>query len=80
MVEHCYHKKKKIFNVEWNEEEERYETTYCRPFPIDLPPDVSAIAMCDPYRGTCRRDKCTFAHGREELDAWNLILWTQEGK
>ena len=29
------------------------------------------FVLCDPRRGKCRGDKCTFAHSIEERDAWN---------
>ena len=37
-------------------------------------PTVSITGMfvlCDPRRGKCRGDNCTFAHSIEERDAWN---------
>ena len=61
----------------WNEEMERYETTgkSIRPFPEGLRGRVkSYVAMCDPYKGTCRRKQCTFAHGKAEQESWNKIL------
>ena len=63
--------------VTWNEEMERYETTgkSIRPFPEGLRGRVkSYVAMCDPYKGTCRKEQCTFAHGKAEQEAWNKIL------
>ena len=62
-------------SVMWNDEARRHETTdHIRPFPEDIPGHVKYVAMCDPHRGTCRKDKCTFAHGRTEQKAWNSIL------
>ena len=29
------------------------------------------FVLCDPQRGKCTGDKCTFAHSIEERDAWN---------
>ena len=29
------------------------------------------FVLCDPRRGKCRGDNCTFAHSIEERDAWN---------
>ncbi len=70
----CYHTHDRV-TVEWNDNEGRYETTACRPFPATLPWNVKrSIAMCDPYKGTCRKETCTFAHGRVEQKAWNLAL------
>ena len=56
---------------------ERYETTedFIRPFPEGLRGRVkSYVAMCDPYKGACRKDQCTFAHSKAEQEAWNKIL------
>ena len=69
----------------WNDERVRYETTAMsiRPLPDNLRGKVRTyVAMCDPYKGTCRREKCTFAHGKAEQKAWNRILREQaeEGK
>ena len=67
--------------VTWNKKMERYETTgkSIRPFPEGLRGRVkSYVAMCDPYRGTCRKDQCTFAHGKAEQIVWNRIL--KDGK
>ncbi len=73
----CHHTHNRVV-VEWNDKEERYETTACRPFPTTLPKGVKqGIAMCDPYKGTCRREKCTFAHGRVEQKAWISVLRLQ---
>ena len=80
----CYHKPK--IKVKWNEGRARYETTTCRPFPTNLPSNIKQfIAMCDPLKGTCKKDKCTFAHGQLEQKAWNEVLrlqrhLEQEGK
>lgn len=49
-------------------------------------PTVSITGMfvlCDPRRGKCRGDNCTFAHSIEERDAWNarlfyMIHWQRE--
>ena len=49
-------------------------TDHIRPFPEHIPGHVKYVAMCDPHRGTCRKEKCTFAHGRTEQKAWNSIL------
>ena len=69
----CHHNHKAT--VEWNDYEERYETTTCRPFPTALPKGIKrSIAMCDPCKGTCKKEQCTFAHGRMEQKAWNLVL------
>lgn len=69
----CNHNNK--ITAEWNDTDKRFETTtFCRPIPERLPEAVRYIAMCDPYRGTCRREKCTFAHGRQEQRTWNSIL------
>lgn len=72
-------------NVKWNEKEKRLETTTnCRPFPKRIPSTIRlGIAMCDPHRGSCKEQKCTFAHGRVEQKTWNSILRfrrEQEGK
>ena len=64
--------------VKWNDEEARLETTTSRPFPAKMPQGVKhGVAMCDPYKGTCRREKCTFAHGKVEQKTWNLALKLQ---
>lgn len=81
----CECRGKKVY-VKWNDERERLETTVksIRPFPENLRGKVrSYVAMCDPYKGTCRREQCTFAHGKAEQKAWNRILRQgvrQEGK
>ena len=75
-LDHCthYNVSNKV-TVRWNHEESRYETTdHIRPFPEHIPGHVKYVAMCDPHRGTCRQDRCTFAHGRTEQKAWNAIL------
>ena len=49
------------------------ENSECQ-FRIRPMPTVSIAGMfvlCDPRRGKCRGDKCTFAHSIEERDAWN---------
>ena len=78
----CGHNQR--MRITWNDNEERYETTTCRPFPSAFPSGVKgSIAMCDPYRGTCKKEQCTFAHGRTEQKAWNSVLRQQreqEGK
>lgn len=71
--------------LKWNDEDKRYETTNksIRPFPANIPPNVKYIAMCDPKRGTCKNEHCTFAHGRAEQKAWNGVLrdrMMQQGK
>lgn len=75
---HCIHynvSNESMLSVMWNDERSRHETTdSIRPFPKDLPDHVNHIAMCDPHLGTCRKDKCTFAHGRREQKAWNAVL------
>lgn len=72
-----------MLHVRWNETEERFETTEAsvRPFPSVFPENVRRVAMCDPSRGTCRQEKCTFAHGPAEKKAWNEILrMSREGR
>ena len=67
----------KKLTVVWNSQRERLETTArsIRPFPETLRSKVKRfVAMCDPNKGTCRREKCTFAHGKAEQKAWNQIL------
>lgn len=68
--------------VQWNDRNGRLETTgrFIRHLPENMPPHVSHIAMCDPDRGTCKQDRCTFAHGRAEQKAWNLILRERQGE
>ena len=73
----CTHNTEENVDTQWNVEEGRHETTErsIRPFiPEIFPPHLRYVAMCDPYRGTCRKDRCTFAHGRAEQKAWNSIL------
>ena len=70
----CWGKK---LTVVWNSERDRLETTAksIRPFPEALRGKVKLyVAMCDPYKGTCKRERCTFAHGKAEQKAWNQIL------
>ena len=79
MIHHfqCPHQARKI-EVKWNVEESRLETTSnsIRPLPPNLPGAVRSgyVGMCDPRRGNCRNDQCTYAHGREEQRQWNKIL------
>ena len=56
--------------------ESRYETTdnHIRPFPEHFPSNVRYVVMCDPKRGTCRKEKCTFAHGQAEQKAWVAVI------
>jgi hypothetical protein len=76
----CFHHnaKKRVF-LKWNDENKRHETTNksIRPFPNEIPPNVQYIAMCDPRRGSCKNEWCTFAHGRAEQKAWSGILRDQ---
>lgn len=59
----------------WNKEKGYFETTTIRPFPTTLLSVVKrGIAMCDPMRGTCKKEKCTFAHNRVEQKEWDAIL------
>lgn len=68
---HNHHRER--IHVCINDNEDRLETTErsIRPLPEHFPEDLSSVAMCDPHRGTCRKDNCTFAHGREEQTRWN---------
>ena len=79
----CTHNTRDKVDTQWNAEEGRHETTgkSIRPFiPEIFPPPLRYVAMCDPYRGTCRKDQCSFAHGRAEQKAWNSNLREQRGK
>ena len=78
----CTHNTRERVYTKWNDEEGRHETTEksVRPIPKEFPPYLDHVAMCDPYRGTCGGDQCTFAHGRAEQRAWNSILREQTGK
>ena len=69
----CTHNTREKVYTQWNAVDGRHETTErsIRPF---IPEIFQYVAMCDPYRGTCREDQCTFAHGRAEQKAWNSIL------
>ena len=72
----CFCRGKKL-TVVWNSERGRLETTAksIRPFPESLRGKVNLyVAMCDPHKGTCKRERCTFAHGKAEQKAWNQIL------
>ena len=61
--------------VQWNENEGFYETTIIRTPPSNLTENVwGNVRMCDPNRGTCKRDQCTFAHGKNEHRHWNIVL------
>ena len=63
--------------VTWNCLENMYQTTKrsIRPPPKCLAEKVTrGVAMCDPRRGLCRRDRCTFAHGKAEQKQWNSFL------
>jgi hypothetical protein len=77
----CFHSTRDQVQTKWNHLEERHETTELsiRPFPESFPPHVKYVAMCDPYRGTCRKHQCTFAHGQAEKKAWNGILRARSG-
>lgn len=73
----CTHRAEKI-DVKWNETEEFYETTHVRVPPRDLIHRVRGnVRLCDPQRGTCQGDNCTYAHGAAEQRKWNSILWKE---
>ncbi len=77
---HCYHRRKKI-EIIWNENEEFYETTEVRSPPDNLLDRVwGNVRLCDPHKGTCRRSRCTFAHGTQEQSEWNKHLRNQRRK
>ena len=66
--------------VQWNEDEGFYETAFIRTPPADLAQKVPGnVRMCDPNRG-CKKDYCTYAHGRNEQRRWNMILAQQRIK
>ena len=62
------------FFVKWNERLERLETTErsIRELPPHFPGHVRSVKMCEPT--ICRRDECTYAHGRAEQIQWNRAL------
>ena len=64
------------FFVVWNERQKRLETTEwsIRKIPPHFPGHIKNVAMCDPRKGTCRRDECTYAHGQAEQREWNQVL------
>ena len=75
----CSHNKANgMIYVTWNCLENMYETTEksIRPPPKCLAEKVTGgVAMCDPRRaGHCKRDLCTFAHGKAEQRYWNSFL------
>ncbi len=66
--------------MKWNDQDQRHETTEMsiRAIPDNIPPRVKKyFVMCDPYKGTCKEEQCTFAHGEAERKAWNAILRRQ---
>lgn len=76
----CYHHnaRNRVY-LKWNVQESRHETTNksIRSFPDKISPQVTHFAMCDPCKGNCKDEWCTFAHGRAEQKAWNGILRDQ---
>ena len=76
-----HHTEQDRVSVKWNGNDGRYETTglSIRSFPEKWPNHVIYVAMCDPhaYKGWCNGDMCTYAHGRAEQKAWNMILRQQ---
>ena len=78
----CTHNTRERVYTKWNGEDGRHETTEksVRPIPEGFPSYLDHVAMCDPYRGPCRGDLCTFAHGQAERKTWNSILREQTGK
>ena len=80
------HRGEQKMEVRWNPQSRGLEPTLypaqrsrdrdgCeRQSPIRPMPTISItgrFVLCDPQRGKCRGDKCTFAHSIEERDAWN---------
>ena len=72
----CPHHVTNGFYVQWNERYNRLETTErsIREIPPHLPSHVTHVAMCDPEKGFCRGDECTYAHGRAEQKRWTEVL------
>ena len=63
-------------DVCWNDDLGFYETTHVR-----VPPNGwtqqwrgNVVRLCDPFKETCRRNNCIFAHGVKERRMWNKIL------
>ena len=81
MVTYCsnhHHESNRRVAVHWNDVHEFYETTIVREPPEDLTQRVRRnVRLCDPRLGTCRKHKCTFAHGINEQRIWNKYVWTQ---
>ena len=73
----CSHHARRI-GVRWNSAEGWFETTEVRD-----PPEGwiqwwrGKARLCDPYKGSCRKDDCIYAHGTNELDKWNEMLQLQ---
>ena len=63
-------------DVCWNYDQEFYETTYVRDPPNGWTQQWrgNVVRLCDPSKGTCRRNNCIFAHGVKEQRKWNMIL------
>lgn len=70
----CTHPSSSQLSVKWNFSRKLYETTSesIRPMP-EIPAHVQWVGMCDPQRGLCGWDECTYAHGKAERDQWNDI-------
>ena len=81
-----HHRGKQKMEVCWNPQSSKLEPTlypqhlrddserqsWIRPMPtITI---TGRFVLCDPRRGKCRGDKCTFAHSIEERDTWNAQL------
>ena len=71
----CKHRNEvDVYHVRWNEANQQLETTAqsIRPLPqLLVQKPVWNVRMCDPY--TCKRDKCTFAHGEAERKKWQKL-------
>lgn len=72
----CDHVTNSNIYYTWNSVSNICETTAAssRPFPANHPPSLHCFKMCDPRKNICKRDKCTYAHGKDECDKWNEEL------
>lgn len=68
----------KVVKCTWNVRKQWCETTnlYIRKIPSKLltNQNVKKVCICNPHQRYCRREKCTYAHGTAEKNAWQKEL------